>query len=123
MCDKGDSLLSMTKMFLRGTQILLADPARSDKQKQAARLAQLFTPAALSGTPGTKENNPINRAITRYEETEIKALLFYAAQKTGANEAEVALRMMDDLGYVHLDDLNLGDYRLIRAYMWTLLAV
>ena len=63
----------------------------------------------------------MNRPVNRYERTEIKALVFYAAQKLGDSETDITLRMMNDLGYVHTDDLTTADYRKIREYMWQLL--
>lgn len=126
MSTKGDTLPSMTKMFLRGTQILLAEKTASDRRKDQALphfAAGVLTGRHIDGVKdGTGTQNPLNRAANTYEQTEIKALIFYASQKTGADEASLILRLMDDLGLTTLSDLNLGDYRVIRAYMWTLLA-
>ena len=127
MNQKGDKILTLAGSILQGGTILLdkEKTSRAEKERayevalQAAGLAALASVArgAMARALALASNRPINR----YEKTEIEALVFYAARTLGASETGITLRLMDDLGYIHMDHLNVADYRLIRNYMWQLL--
>ena len=128
MSKQGDKILSLTQMILQNSKILVTRTASTHMTPQAnsnSGTIKALCLAALVAATGNKALTRIpsemNRPVNRYERTEIKALVFYAAQKLGDSETDITLRMMNDLGYVHTDDLTTADYRKIREYMWQLL--
>lgn len=123
MSQKGDPILSMTKMFVRGTQILLSEQPQTDEGR-APRPASLAAHKGetLNAMLSSPELRPVNRRVNRYEQTEIDALIFYATRKLGDSADNIILRMMQDLGEIPFNELCVTDYLMIRAYMWKTLA-
>ena len=127
MSDNGDKILSLTQQILQTSILTLPEAmlATSTKTHETMNNVKAVCLAALIAATGTAVVShlayDLNRPVNRYEETEIKALVFYAAQRLGDSETDITIRMMDDLGLVHTDNMTTADYRRIREYMWSLL--
>lgn len=127
MSDTGDKILSLTRQILQNSTITLPQtaPTSQTNTNDVMNNVKAVCLAALVAATGTAVVShlayDLNRPVNRYEETEIKALVFYASQRLGDSETAITLRLMDDLGLVHTDNMTTADYRRIREYMWTLL--
>jgi len=117
MDDRGDKIINLAREMLRADVVMEAvEPSpKTTVSFKVLCLATMLT--ALGSSAVTEWASEARRPINRYEKTELKALVFYAARLNGVTEDMVWQGVEDRLGIVSFDDLTEQDFTIARRYL------
>jgi len=116
MDDRGDKIINLAREMLR-SDVVVDFPERGEKPVISFKVLCFATVlAALGSSALTEATGEAHRPINRYEKTELKALVFYAARLKGFNEDELRHEVEQKLG-TSIDEMTAGDFREARDFL------
>lgn len=84
------------------------------------RTACIAAMASAFGATGlTCIVSELHRPVSRYEQFEIDALVFYLAREKNVSQEQMRADIMNNLELKSIHNVNVYDYRRIRNYLWT----
>ena len=113
MNDRGEKIINLAREMLR-TDIEPSE-TRTPISFKVLCLATMLT--AFGSSAVTTWLNDARRPINRYEKTELKALIFYAARVKGIDEESLRQDVIQRFDIASLDDLTHRDFRDARNYL------
>jgi hypothetical protein len=118
MTDQGENIVFLAREILNAGQAEPTAPAKKLHITMTFKTLCLTTMLAATGggviTTWTQANE---RRLTRYEQTEIDALIFYATKVKGLDEATLRRDMAQKVGITGLDDLTSGEFPAARQFL------
>lgn len=117
MNDRGEKIISLAREMLRSDMQFDLPPPPA-KPTITFKILCLATMLTAAGSYGVAEwSAEARRPITRYEKTELNALVFYAARLKGITEDSLRREVENHLNIVTFDDLTTSEFQIARRYL------
>ena len=122
MSDRGEKIVLLAQELLESGQInttsTVNNPNRENEGKIIMRAACVATIlATATGVTATNIYQECTRPASRYEQTEVKALLFYIARELEISQETIIQQMEAEIGKLELRDYSASTYQRARTYL------
>lgn len=124
MSDQSEKIIHLAREILSSERSALhAETAttkeQTDPQMISIRAACLAAVAAVfGGASFTHMIDEMRRPVTRFEQVEINALVFYAAREKATSEEAVRNDIQETLQLKSLENISAHEYKRVRNYLW-----
>lgn len=118
MDDRGDKIINLAREMLRADVVFEAADTPAKPAAISFKMLCLATALTAFGSSAVTEwASEQRRPISRYEKTELDALVFYAARLKGLDEDDLRRDVENKFNVAALDDLTERDFPGARRYL------
>lgn len=117
MNDRGEKIVTLAREMLRSDIAFETEPPQAKPTITFKILCLATVLTAVSSYGITEWANQNHRPITRYEKTELNALVFYAARLKGISEEALRQEVEQKLGISSFDELTMGEFSVARRFL------
>jgi hypothetical protein len=117
MNDRGEKIIHLAREMLRSDAVFDVEPAAPKTTISFKVLCLATALTAVSSYAITEASYQNHRPLTRYEKTELNALIFYAARLKGIREDDLRREVEQAVGIGSFDDLTMREFPTARRLL------